>query len=100
MIELEKFRKNSFVAAVVYYESITSTNDRALAAAREASVVLPLLVIADRQTAGRGRGSNRWWTGPGSLAFSLLMPPVGVGWDKRVSGRDGPPTAPVCCSQA
>ena len=27
----------------------------------------------DQQTAGRGRGSNRWWTGPGSLAFSLLI---------------------------
>ena len=27
---------------------------------------------AASQTAGRGRGGNRWWTGPGSLAFSLL----------------------------
>ena len=34
---------------------------------------LPLVVVADEQTAGRGRGSNRWWTGPGGLAFSLLV---------------------------
>ena len=34
---------------------------------------LPLLVVADRQTAGRGRATNRWWTGPGALAFSLLV---------------------------
>jgi BirA family transcriptional regulator, biotin operon repressor / biotin---[acetyl-CoA-carboxylase] ligase len=36
-------------------------------------VDLPVLVLADRQTAGRGRGANRWWTGPGSLAFTLLV---------------------------
>jgi BirA family transcriptional regulator, biotin operon repressor / biotin---[acetyl-CoA-carboxylase] ligase len=33
----------------------------------------PLLVLADRQTAGRGRGTHRWWTDVGSLAFSLLI---------------------------
>ena len=31
------------------------------------------MILADRQTAGRGRGSNRWWTGDGSLAFTLLV---------------------------
>ncbi len=36
---------------------------------------LPLLIVADRQTAGRGRGENRWWTGAGSLAFSLVFDP-------------------------
>ena len=30
-------------------------------------------MVADQQTAGRGRGSNRWWTGAGGLAFSLLV---------------------------
>ena len=36
-------------------------------------------MIADEQTAGRGRGSNRWWTGSGSLAFSLLFDPAARG---------------------
>ena len=31
--------------------------------------------MADTQTAGRGRGTNRWWTGAGSLAFSLIIDP-------------------------
>jgi BirA family biotin operon repressor/biotin-[acetyl-CoA-carboxylase] ligase len=31
-------------------------------------------VLADRQTAGRGRGNNRWWSGEGALTFSLLLP--------------------------
>jgi len=44
-------------------------------------VKLPLLILAEQQTAGRGRGANRWWTGPGSLAFSLLvdLAPWGIG---------------------
>jgi BirA family transcriptional regulator, biotin operon repressor / biotin---[acetyl-CoA-carboxylase] ligase len=75
MPNFRKITENSFVVAVEHYASISSTNDRALAAAHDPSVQLPLLVLADEQTAGRGRGANRWWTGPGSLAFSLLMPP-------------------------
>ncbi len=75
MPNLRKILENSFVADVEHYESISSTNDRAIAAASEASVRLPLLIVADAQTAGRGRGSNRWWTGAGSLAFSLLIGP-------------------------
>lgn len=42
-----------------------------------------LLVVAEEQTAGRGRGSNRWWTGAGSLAFSLLFDPARYGIEAR-----------------
>jgi BirA family biotin operon repressor/biotin-[acetyl-CoA-carboxylase] ligase len=73
MRNLRKIRENSFIDGVEYYASIPSTNDRAIAAAGEKDVRLPLLIVADAQTAGRGRGSNRWWTGQGSLAFSLLI---------------------------
>jgi BirA family biotin operon repressor/biotin-[acetyl-CoA-carboxylase] ligase len=31
------------------------------------------LIVAERQTAGRGRGSNRWWSAPGALTFSLVL---------------------------
>jgi BirA family biotin operon repressor/biotin-[acetyl-CoA-carboxylase] ligase len=88
MIKLEKIREKSFVAAVEHYESITSTNDRALAAAGEPNIPLPLLIVADTQTAGRGRGSNRWWTGSGSLAFSLLIEPTWIHGDAETQ-RDG-----------
>jgi len=40
-------------------------------------------VVADSQTAGRGRGSNRWWTGQGSLAFSLLIDPIAFGLPRQ-----------------
>jgi BirA family biotin operon repressor/biotin-[acetyl-CoA-carboxylase] ligase len=60
------------VAELEFHPEIGSTNDRALALAAEARA-LPLLVLAGKQSAGRGRGQNTWWAGEGSLAFSLLL---------------------------
>ena len=75
MLDLRKILEKTFVADVEHHAAIGSTNSRAVECAALQGVKLPLLILADRQTAGRGRGSNRWWTGPGSLAFSLLMGP-------------------------
>lgn len=67
----------SAVANVVchfeHHAEIGSTNDRGMELARDASVALPALVVADRQTAGRGRGVNRWWSADGALTFSLVV---------------------------
>jgi BirA family biotin operon repressor/biotin-[acetyl-CoA-carboxylase] ligase len=72
-LDIDYLLAETFVARVEHHRELTSTNDRASRSATEAPGELPLLVVADRQTAGRGRGSNRWWTGPGSLALSLLV---------------------------
>src|SRR5512137_1553746 len=59
----------------LYFARTGSTNDVAheRAAAGAAS---GLLVIADEQTAGRGRLDRRWWAPPGSsLLMSLLLRP-------------------------
>lgn len=58
-----------------YFPSLGSTNDHARERAAALARDVRLLVVADEQTAGRGRGANRWWTGSGSLAFSLLFDP-------------------------
>jgi BirA family biotin operon repressor/biotin-[acetyl-CoA-carboxylase] ligase len=61
------------VGEIRYYERIDSTNT---AAARWAEAGAPdlSLVVADEQTAGRGRLGRRWFTPPGAaLAFSLLL---------------------------
>jgi BirA family transcriptional regulator, biotin operon repressor / biotin---[acetyl-CoA-carboxylase] ligase len=79
MKNLRKILENSFVSDMEHHVEINSTNDRALECAVLDRVKLPFLIVADRQTAGRGRGSNRWWTGPGSLAFSLLIGPIRIG---------------------
>jgi BirA family biotin operon repressor/biotin-[acetyl-CoA-carboxylase] ligase len=58
-----------------YFEQAGSTNDIALAWAADGAPDLAL-VYAEEQTAGRGRGSHRWFTPPGAaLAFSLVIRP-------------------------
>ena len=71
--DIDRILRETFVARAEYHPSIGSTNDRAAECAAQSAGELPLLVLADQQTAGRGRGANRWWTGPGALAFSLLL---------------------------
>ena len=63
------------VPAYRYLESVTSTNDLALAWAEDGAPD-GALVIADTQTAGRGRMTRRWLTPPHSaLALSLVLRP-------------------------
>ena len=62
-----------------FYDRLGSTNDEA---ARWAEAGAPdlSLVVADEQTAGRGRLRRRWYTPPGSaLAFSLVLRPESSG---------------------
>ena len=73
MIDLAAVLRQTFVARAEYHECITLTNDRAAKLAMDGAAELPLLVVAERQTAGRGRDGNRWWTGPGAMAFSLAV---------------------------
>ncbi|MGA2061622.1 MAG: biotin--[acetyl-CoA-carboxylase] ligase [Thermoguttaceae bacterium] len=77
-MDINRILRETFVVEVEHHDELGSTNDRAMQRAKQGPSRLPLLVIADRQTAGRGRGGNRWWTGPGSLAFSLLLESAAV----------------------
>ncbi len=61
--------------AIRFYQAIGSTNDEAIAWAEQGAPDWAL-VVADEQTAGRGRTGRRWITPPGSaLAFSLVLRP-------------------------
>ena len=85
MLDAARLTAESFLAGVEQHAVLGSTNDRARELAAEPATPLPTLIVADVQTAGRGRGGNRWWTGPGSLAFSLLLDSVALGIERRVS---------------
>lgn len=63
----------TFVQSVEWHEELASTNDRALQLAAESAAELPALIGARRQTHGRGRGANAWWSAEGALTFSLLI---------------------------
>src|ERR1043165_8929440 len=60
---------------VKYFDSIGSTNNEALAWATGGAQDLSI-VIADEQTAGRGRLDRKWFTPKGAgLALSLILHP-------------------------
>ncbi len=80
-IDVPRLLADCKLASVEYRGSLPSTQDRAHQLAADGKT--PLLVVADAQTAGRGRGGNRWWTGGGSLAFSLLIDPVAHGLPRQ-----------------
>ncbi len=63
------------LAAVQFYSETDSTNLQAMALGRNGAAV-PQLVVADAQTAGRGRRGRPWESTPGlGLYFSLLIKP-------------------------
>lgn len=81
--DLERIIADTFVEQVQYHETIDSTSTAALESSQQVNSQTPLLVLAGHQTAGRGRGSNRWWSAAGSLTFSLLLDPAILGIDQR-----------------
>ena len=72
-LDTTRLLAETFVRHVEAHEELGSTNDRALELAADDAIQTPLLVIAERQTGGRGRGANRWWSAAGSLTFSLVL---------------------------
>jgi BirA family biotin operon repressor/biotin-[acetyl-CoA-carboxylase] ligase len=73
--DLTPYLQSLSLGAWRYFPSVGSTNDIALAWAREDAPDWAL-VVADAQTAGRGRNGRCWMTMPGSsLAISLVLRP-------------------------
>jgi BirA family transcriptional regulator, biotin operon repressor / biotin---[acetyl-CoA-carboxylase] ligase len=77
--DVERIRSAGSVGEIEVHSEIGSTNDRAAERAEEPSLRCPCLILTARQTAGRGRGSNSWWSGPGALTFSLVLEPRRIG---------------------
>ena len=75
-LDVRHLPATTFVRQIRAFDETESTNSVALAWSTQLGPEeLPALVIAERQTAGRGRGANRWWSGYGALTFSLLIEP-------------------------
>ncbi|MCS7467006.1 biotin--[acetyl-CoA-carboxylase] ligase [Stieleria sp. ICT_E10.1] len=71
--DLDHLTKSTFVERVDFHREIDSTNRRAMELARNGSPAGPLLILAESQTAGRGRGTNHWWADSGALTLTLLL---------------------------
>ena len=82
-LDLAFLQSQTVLSSVDHHRSIPSTNDRASQIVGDPALEIPCLVIADQQTAGRGRGTNEWWSSAGCLTFSLI-----VGTDHYGIARD------------
>lgn len=75
-LDLARITQETWIERIHFYDKVDSTNTRALEHAAASDQPLTELFIAERQTAGRGRGNNRWWSSPGSLTWSVLTRPI------------------------
>src|SRR6201999_4473584 len=57
-----------------FVASCRSTNDLAARMRREGRLFAPAVVVTPRQTAGRGRGANKWSSDPGTLTATFALP--------------------------
>jgi BirA family biotin operon repressor/biotin-[acetyl-CoA-carboxylase] ligase len=71
--DLAKIGSSGLVQRLEFHQALPSTNDQAARLGSDEFLACPALVIAAEQTAGRGRGGNRWWSTPGGLMFSLVL---------------------------
>jgi BirA family biotin operon repressor/biotin-[acetyl-CoA-carboxylase] ligase len=71
--------KRPFSPTLIRREIVESTSDLAREMVTAGGVDLPFVVWARRQTRGRGRGSNRWWSDAGSLTFTAAIDPAAHG---------------------
>jgi BirA family biotin operon repressor/biotin-[acetyl-CoA-carboxylase] ligase len=79
VVDVARLQANTFVRHVEIHDALGSTNDRAAVLARDGNVELPALVVARLQTAGKGRGRNKWWSADGALTFSIVLDAVTAG---------------------
>lgn len=75
---LSRLERETFVRRAEWFPELESTNTYALSLAAEPDVAVPRVIGATRQTAGRGRGQNAWWSAEGALTFSLLFDPLAL----------------------
>jgi len=72
-VNLEECRTRFNLGEVLYFPRLGSTNDLALSMLKH-GCTHRTLIVADEQTAGRGRQGRKWFTPAGSaLAFSLVF---------------------------
>jgi BirA family biotin operon repressor/biotin-[acetyl-CoA-carboxylase] ligase len=72
---LERLRQAIKPFRLHWFPTLRSTNDHAVALRKKDKLFAPAIVLTGRQTAGRGRGSNSWWSQPGVLTTTFILPP-------------------------
>lgn len=55
-----------------WFPTLRSTNDHAVVLRRRGRLYAPAVVLTGRQTAGRGRGTNLWWSPAGTITVTFV----------------------------
>lgn len=71
---LDELLGQGWLRHVEWSLEVDSTNNRAKLWHSENSDLAPTLFVADKQTAGRGRSGNQWWSPTGCLMMTLAIP--------------------------
>ena len=72
--DLQRLRTGLRPFRLHWFPTLGSTNDHAAALRRRGALYAPAVVLTGRQTAGRGRGSHVWWSGPGCVTVTFVLP--------------------------
>jgi BirA family biotin operon repressor/biotin-[acetyl-CoA-carboxylase] ligase len=57
-----------------WFPRLRSTNDHAATLRKRGELFAPAMVLTGHQLAGRGRGVHTWWSGPGCLTVTFVIP--------------------------
>src|SRR5690242_523738 len=71
---LSRLRQQIKPFRLYWYPRLRSTNDHAAALRKRGELFAPAMVLTGHQTAGRGRGTNTWWSHRGSLTVTFALP--------------------------
>ena len=74
LFDLPRLRENLKPFRLYWRPTLPSTNDWAAELRKRGEMFAPAVVLADEQTAGRGRGTNMWWSREGSLTVTFVLP--------------------------
>lgn len=72
--DLQHLRKSIRPFRLHWFARLRSTNDHAALLRKRGELFAPAIVLTGNQCAGRGRNANTWWSGPGSLTVTFVMP--------------------------
>lgn len=68
-----------YVTTIIRASEVDSTNDLGRRLIDRGELPVRTLIWADRQTRGRGQGSNAWWSDEGSLTATIAIDPTAHG---------------------
>src|SRR5579864_3454658 len=71
--DLARLRERLKPFRLHWFPRLRSTNDHAAMLREKGKLFAPAIVLTGHQTAGRGRGSNTWWSAEGSLTVTVVL---------------------------